>query len=204
MTVIDLLRHGELEGGIRYRGSSEEALTGAGRAHMDAVWRHLEGKVEAIVTSPLGRCRVAAGQWADGADIVCDVEERIREMHYGEWEGLTRDQVEERFPGMLARWRADPTGMQPPGGEFFDDFAARVRAGMTHILRKYAGRHVLLVTHSGPLRVILSEALGAGPSGARRFMVPYGAWSRILQDGDRSYVEYINRKPLFTAPDRAA
>jgi broad specificity phosphatase PhoE len=66
---------------------------------------------------------------------------------------------------------------------------------MDHILQQCAGRHVLVVTHSGPLRVILSEALGSGLSGTRRFASPFAAWSRILHHGGRPYVEFINRQP---------
>jgi len=194
-TIVDLLRHGELEGGVRYRGNIEATLTEAGHAHMDAVWRHLEGHAAVIITSPLGRCRAPAEAWADKAGIPCHIEPRLREMEYGVWEGLTKPEIEERFPGWLERWRENPVGMEIPGAERVEAFAARVIEGWESLLREYAGRRILLVGHSGTLRIILSHVAGAPLPSMRRFIMPYGSWSRVLHDGNHAYLEYLNRQP---------
>lgn len=195
LTVVDLLRHGELAGGIKYRGQTDDPLTIKGRADMDAVWAHLRGKVEVIVTSPLGRCREPAQNWAKDAGIPCLIEDRMREMHYGDWEGLTREQIEQRFPGMLAQWRTNPEGMHIPGAESLEAFSDRVLDGIEHIFRTCAGRHVLLVAHSGSLRMLLMHVLGGPMATARRFTMPYAGWSRIQHDGRLPYLEFLNREP---------
>ena len=182
-TTIDLLRHGALVGGVRYRGCTEAELTAGGRSDMDAVWQRLEPRIDGIICSPLGRCRLPAEAWAAGAGIPCEVVDGLREMHYGEWEGLAADQIEQRFPGMLASWRSNPVGMRIPGAESIEEFAERVTGAWNGVLRKHAGRHLLLVGHSGSLRVILAHVLGAPLVATRRFAMPYAAWSRVQHSG---------------------
>ncbi len=191
-TTIDLLRHGALEGGIRYRGNTEAALTRAGRAAMDAVWRELDGSVDALVTSPMSRCRQPVEAWAKEAGIPCRVEPNIREMDYGVWEGLSKEEIEKRFPGMLSRWRENPAGMWIPKAERIEDFARRVLEGWTTILCESTGKHVLVVAHSGSLRVILAHVLGAPLPTIRRFAMPYVSWSRVIDDHDKLCLEYLN------------
>jgi len=191
-TTIDLLRHGALEGGIRYRGNTEAVLTRAGRKAMDAVWHELHGSIDAIVTSPLSRCRQPAETWAKEAGIPCRIEPNIREMDYGAWEGLSKEEIEARFPGMLSRWRENPVGMQIPDAERIEDFARRVLKGWEAILRESVGKHVLVVAHSGSLRVILAHVLGAPLPAIQRFSMPYASWSRVIEDSGKLCLEYLN------------
>ncbi|OIO70302.1 MAG: cobalamin biosynthesis protein CobC [Zetaproteobacteria bacterium CG12_big_fil_rev_8_21_14_0_65_55_1124] len=194
-TTIDLLRHGALVGGVRYRGNIEAELTAAGRADMDAVWAQLNTQVGLIVSSPLGRCRKPAEEWSNQSGIACEIVDDFREMHYGEWEGLGADEIEQRFPGQLACWRENPVGMQIPGAESIEDFAARVVRAWGGMLRAHAGHHLLVVAHSGTLRVILAHVLGAGLPSTRRFAMPYAAWSRVHVSHDRCLLTELNRKP---------
>jgi len=192
-TTIDLLRHGELQGGIRYRGRTEAVLTREGRAAMDDVWRKLEGSIDVIVTSPLSRCRQPAESWAKQAGIGCRVEPDIRELNYGAWEGLSKEEIEDQFPGMLSRWRENPVGMHIPEADRIEDFAKRVIESWETILTKSAGKHSLVVAHSGTLRVILAHILGAPLPAIRRFSMPYASWSRVICKNGRPYLEYLNR-----------
>jgi len=191
-TTIDLLRHGELEGGIRYRGTTEAALTKDGRAAMDAVWRKLDGSIDAIVTSPLQRCREPAEAWAKEASISCRIEPNIREMEYGAWEGLSKEQIEALSPGMLARWRENPVDVWIPEAERIKDFAQRVVEGWESILCEATGKHVLVVAHSGSLRVILAHVLGAPLSAIRRFSMPYASWNRVEVEAERYRLLHLN------------
>jgi len=186
-TVIDLLRHGALEGGVRYRGSIEAELTVDGRADMDAVWAQVADSVDVILTSPLGRCLKPALDWAGKKGIACEVVDDFREMHYGEWEGLGAEEIEQRFPGMLVRWRENPVGIQIPGAERIEGFAERVVFAWNDALRTYSGQHLLLLGHSGSLRVILAHVLGAPLPTTRRFSMPYATWGRV-HEGDCGYL----------------
>jgi len=194
VTTIDLLRHGALEGGIRYRGILEAPLTKNGRASMDAVWHRLDGNIDSIVTSSLSRCLEPAQSWAKASGIACRIEPDIREMHYGAWEGLSKEEIEAKFPGMLSRWRENPVGMQIPEAERIEDFARRVTGAWQRIVNESAGKHVLVVAHSGSLRVMLAHVLGAPLPTIRRFSMPYASWSRVVFNGKNPYLEYLNRR----------
>ncbi len=192
-TVVDVLRHGALEGGVRYRGGTEARLTPEGRAAMDAVWAALRDSVELIVTSPLSRCHDPARDWATEADKPLMVMPDFRELAYGDWEGLTHQEIEARFPGWLARWRADPSTLSIPNAESWAAFSARVESAWRRLLDEAAGCHVLLVAHSGTLRALLAHVLGAPPATCRRLAVPYACWSRFQHADGRTVLICHNR-----------
>lgn len=193
VTIIDLLRHGALDGGVRYRGVTEASLTADGRASMDAVWHKVESRIDTVITSPLSRCHEPAEAWAKGAGIAFRVEPDIGEMNFGVWEGLAMDEIEERFPGVLSRWRENPAGIHIPGAECIENFSGRVIEAWEDIRHESVGKHVLVVAHSGSLRIILAHVLGAPLATIRRFSMPYASWSRVISDNGKPYLEYLNR-----------
>lgn len=182
MLTVDLLRHGALAGGIKYRGQTDDPLTIQGRADMDAVWQKVAGDVDLIITSPLSRCAEPATAWAKQARIPCIIEPRIAEMHYGEWEGKSSDAISSAFPGMLEQWRRDPTGMRAPGGESVDELRQRVHAWLMEIMLTYRSKHLLVVAHSGSLRMLITLALHAPVIATRHLEMPYACWSRLHCD----------------------
>jgi len=191
-TTLDLLRHGALIGGVRYRGTIEAELSDAGRADMDTVWNQLADSLDGIVTSPLSRCREPACEWAEKAGIPCVVHDDLREMHYGAWEGLSAEEIEAQFPGMLARWRENPVGMRIPSAVTIEDFAIRVTRAWLRVLKESEGKHILLIAHSGTLRVILTHVLGAPLSATRRFAMPYAAWHRVIRQDEHMFLAFLN------------
>ncbi len=192
--IIDLLRHGELEGGVKYRGRVDDPLTVAGRRSMDAVWQQLRDDVCTIITSPLSRCASPAMDWAGESGARLRLEERIAEMHYGDWEGLSAKEIQQGWPGMLERWRADPTGMRAPGGESPEELRERLSDFLQELIGDVSDEHVLVVTHSGSLRMLLAIALGAPIAATRRFSMPYACWSRVIADADGVRLEYHCRE----------
>lgn len=152
-----LVRHGEstwnAEG--RWQGHADPPLSAAGIAQARAAAAALAG-VAAIWCSDLARARQTAELCApDGLEVRTDG--RLRERDVGEWTGLTRDTIEERYPGWIAR------GLRPDGWE--DDAAVARRAGPA--LRSIAsalgpGAHALVVSHGGLIRAIESD-LGTTP-----------------------------------------
>ncbi len=184
MLTIDFLRHGELEGGIKYRGCMDDALTIQGRESMDKVWCAVADKVTQIISSPLRRCAVPAKDWAKQAGLVCQMDRRLQELAYGDWEGLTPADIEREYPRLFAAWRKDPTHLTPPHGESMHDFSRRVFSFMDELLSTHSDEHVLLVTHSGTMRLMLAYMLGAPIKSTRHLMMPYACWSRAqVEDG---------------------
>jgi len=184
MLTIDLLRHGALEGGIKYRGRVDDPLTMEGRLAMDQVWAKLSSEVDYIITSPLRRCASPAGIWAEQAKIDCIIEPRLAEMDYGAWEGKTIATIQREYPGMLERWRADPTGMRPPGGESPEALRTRLSQWWNEVRVQYEGSHILVVAHSGSLRMLMALLQGKSIAYTRKIDMPYACWKRFTIQQD--------------------
>ena len=193
--IVDLLRHGELEGGIKYRGRTDDPLTEAGRMAMDRVWNLLRRDVELIVTSPLSRCRIPAIEWAEAAGIPVQEEPRVAEMFYGEWEGLTREEIEAGYPGMLQQWRHHPETMQIPGAETVQQLEACISEFWSELCEGHSDKHVLVVAHSGSMRMLLAHALAAPIATTRRLQMPYACWSRVVHKPHATFLDFHNRLP---------
>jgi len=194
MITVDLLRHGELEGGVKYRGQFDDPLTPVGRAAMDAVWAQLQGRVDSIIASPLSRCAVPARDWAAAVGIDCVLDERVMEIHYGAWEGKTGEEIRAEYPGMLERWRQNPTGMRPPGGESPEELRERLATWWRELITDFEDRHVLVVAHSGSLRMLLAHVLGAPIVTTRHFSMPYACWSRIMVEHGQPALVFHQRR----------
>ncbi|MBA3488876.1 MAG: bifunctional RNase H/acid phosphatase [Longispora sp.] len=171
-TRLILLRHGETEltASGRYSGRGDVHLSpvGAEQAAMAAERiMALAPGVAAVVTSPLWRARQSAQAVADryGCDVIVDPD--LIECDFGVWEGLTFVEVAEKWPAELAAW-VGSTALAPPCGESFDAVAARVRDVVGRTRREYEGKTVVVVSHVTPIKVILREALEAGPGFLQR------------------------------------
>lgn len=180
MITIDLLRHGALEGGIKYRGTVDDPLTPEGRQAMDQVWQQLAGDVDVIITSPLNRCAVPARAWAVESGKTCIIEPRLAEMDYGAWEGKSITTIKQEYPGMLERWRTDPTGMRPPGGESPEELRMRLTDWWAEASEQFDNSHILVVAHSGSLRMLIALLLGQPISYTRTMEMPYACLHRIV------------------------
>lgn len=154
---ISLLRHGETEGGARYRGATDDALTASGREQM---WAAVgaDCRWDRIVSSPLTRCAEFARMLAQRHSLPLRIDPRLREMAFGAWEGRTATEIVRADAGALARFWKDPWRHGPPGGEPL----SRVRARVFDAWRDVVGEHgsTLVITHGGPIRLILCQVWG--------------------------------------------
>ncbi|MFL6655186.1 MAG: histidine phosphatase family protein [Sulfurifustis sp.] len=155
--TIGLLRHGETEGGARYRGRTDDRLTETG-------WRQMRSAVadtsgwEKVVTSSLARCAAFAQAYAIERRLPLRVDERLREIDFGDWEGRSAAEIMETSADALLNFWQDPWKYGPPAGEPLAQMSARVLAAWHDLI---ADTHTTLVVgHGGPMRVILCHALG--------------------------------------------
>ena len=182
---IDLLRHGEVEGGFRLRGRTDDPLTDEGFAQMrgaigaDRPWRR-------IVTSDLRRCADFADALGAEVDIPVEREPRLRELDFGEWEGRSVEEVWEEDEARAAAFWARPFAVAPPGGEAPEAMKRRVLAAWEALVSEMgAGEHWLLVTHGGPIRVILGKILRMPDDALVRIETPHASLTRIrIPSGD--------------------
>lgn len=176
-TCIDVLRHGECEGGPIFRGHCDVALSPAGQSQMQRALAKA-GPWQVVLTSPLARCRVfASGLAGPSTEVVVD--ERLREMSFGGWDGHLIEEIWRTDFTTISAWSRDPTSCTPPGGEPLAELAARLQAGLEDWQRRYRGQKLLLVTHGGVIRVLLSQLLGVPLANAGRWDVPYACLSRL-------------------------
>ncbi|MHB1142886.1 MAG: alpha-ribazole phosphatase family protein [Sulfuricaulis sp.] len=180
---LDLLRHGETEGGARYRGTTDDPLNAAGWVQM---WSAVKDGVhwQGIVTSSLRRCAEFARALARQRSIPLTFDERLAEMHFGAWEGRSTTELMLADPDALARFWDDPAAHAPPGAEPLARFATRVLVAWNDIVRDHPGRRVLLVTHGGVIRVILCHVLRRPVERLLELDVGHAALHRIRADID--------------------
>ncbi|QSA97908.1 histidine phosphatase family protein [Methylococcus sp. EFPC2] len=157
---VDLLRHGAVEGGTRFRGQRDDPLTPAG-------WRQMREAVESggpwevIVSSPLIRCKAFAEELAAERGISLSIDSRLAEIHFGEWEGRSYGELMLTSPLAVTRFFDDPVQYPPPGAEPMDVFRARVLAAQADLFSRGAeGRRVLAITHGGVIRLMLCHVRG--------------------------------------------
>lgn len=150
---IHLLRHGEAKGGAALRGSQDDPLTDLG-------WRQLREAVDgmsfdAVVTSPLRRCAEFALELSLQLAVPLHKEARLREIHFGEWEGRSYAELMADDPAAVSRFYSDPFNHPPPGSESLLDFQARVVPALEDLCFGLYGRSPLVITHGGVIRLLL-------------------------------------------------
>lgn len=177
--TLDLIRHGEPVGGKRYRGCGvDDPLSEKGWRQMrEAVGEHHPWS--AIVTSPMQRCADFANELGGRWNMPVEVDERFREVAFGEWEGRTAQDIQRDDPLRIKRFRLDPVNQRPDGSEPLETFAARVGDGLNALLERHAGGHVLLVAHAGVIRMVLTLSIGLPVERLYRIQVGNAAISRL-------------------------
>jgi broad specificity phosphatase PhoE len=188
MTRLVLCRHGEAEGAAgRFCGSFDPALSAAGRRQAAAL-AAVVGE-SALYSSPARRALETAA--AMGREPI--VEQDLRELDFGEAEGLTYDDVAERWPDVYAAWLRAPTEVRFPVGEAFADFRARVLAALGRI------EDGVVVTHGGVIRTALAHWLDMPDDAIFRIDVGHGAVSVVEWQDGTPLVRLVNAPPASLA-----
>jgi broad specificity phosphatase PhoE len=147
----------------RFAGARDVPLHARGRLQSEAVAAALAAEpLAAVYTSPLERARASAELIAKPHGVDPRIAPAFREMAFGQWEGLLRDELAARRPADATAWRNNPHLAVPPGGDRLPDVAARVAESITHLRESHAGATVALVTHAIVTRLIVLQALGLG------------------------------------------
>ncbi len=157
-----MVRHGETEGNsaLRYWGKSDVKLSVQGLAQAERLRDRLTGEnIDAIYSSDLIRARVTAEIIASGHSLPVIPCPELREVNFGELEGLTFEEISRKYPEVAKLWIERSPELEYPGGESRDDFTHRV-AGFRKRLEKHGPSDtVLIVAHSGVLRTLICHLL---------------------------------------------
>jgi alpha-ribazole phosphatase/probable phosphoglycerate mutase len=152
------VRHAETDMAGTFCGHSDPELNERGRAQLANLMDRLRGETfHKIFTSDLSRARQTAH--AISSHFGVEVIERpgLREIYFGEWEGLSWSEIESRNPGWAKRWILKYPKLPAPAGETFQNFEVRVRCETEFLLQQAARLPLLVVTHAGFLRVALAH-----------------------------------------------
>jgi probable phosphoglycerate mutase len=172
MTKIILVRHGYVEGisPERFRGRADLALTSEGRRQAEATARRIEASwtPAALYASPLSRCRTTAEAIGRPFGLSPTPVPGLVDIDYGDWQGLTPDEVGRKWPELLDTWYRAPDWAAIPGGESLQDVLARAVMALRDVIGRHPGETVVLVGHDSVNRVILLHALDLPLSRYRR------------------------------------
>jgi probable phosphoglycerate mutase len=169
-TRLFLVRHGatQLSAENRFSGAVGVDLSDEGRAQAAHLADRLAGEpIAAVYCSDLSRAQETAAIVARPHRMSPIVRPGLREISHGRWEGLTRGEVEQRFPEEYASWEADPFTFAPEGGESGLSVLARALPVIRELVVAHTGHPVLVVSHKATLRLLLSSLLGFDPRGYR-------------------------------------
>ena len=187
MLTLILTRHGQAASAdIMLGGQLDVPLTPDGRHEAEALARRLAGvRIDRILSSPLLRAIETAQTVATGRPV--EVDERLRELDYGRWEGLTYVEIEARDPELRTRWDHDPRSTHSPGGESGEDVAARALSFLVELLEAelatVAAHAAATGRHSpdpGGSRGPVTESQAEAEGERRVLVVAHGTFNRIL------------------------
>jgi broad specificity phosphatase PhoE len=188
-----LVRHAETEESGRGRcyGRLDVPLSPGGRGQAEELAAALAGLgLAAVYASPLVRALETARPIAAAQGLEPVVVEALRELHFGEVEGLRYDEIAAERPELFRAWMDDPAGVRFPGGESLADLRGRVLPAVAGIRARHERDAVAVVAHGGVIRVVLAEALGLAD----------GALFRLDQaEGGVSVVDWLDGVPLVRA-----
>ena len=181
-----LIRHGSTlwNSEQRFCGHSDIPLSSEGKAQARWLARRLHTQpIAKMYTSDLLRAQqtaeVIAAQCSQSVQIITTPS--WREIAFGAWEGLTYEQITQQFPASLSFF-SDPLSAAPPGGETLQALAQRVRQAFIELVHRDSlsgDGDIVLISHGGPLRVLLSMVLGMALEQQWRLNLAAGSLSAI-------------------------
>ena len=158
-----MVRHGQTAASRenRFNGSSDPPLTSVGESMAEAfALAYASLTWDAVYTSPMLRARQTADALCRLTGVQANLEDGLKEIDYGEWEGLRQADVKQRWPEAFEHWADDVASRGTPGGETAFQVAARAMRVVEGIRARYQRGNVLLVSHKATLRVITCALLG--------------------------------------------
>jgi alpha-ribazole phosphatase len=192
-----LIRHGEPveEAWQRCYGSLDIGLSDNGRRQMISVARHLESEpISAIYTSPLRRASESAQMIASVQHCSCEVISGLREIDFGDFEGLTYDEIAARYPELYRRWMDRPAEVRYPNGESFSDLRARAVSAFEEIRYRNPEQTVAVVGHGGVIRALIAWALGMPDSCLFRLGQDYAAMNLLAWIDGYPTLQLLNHR----------
>ena len=195
-TVIDFIRHGEPTGVSTYRGNGvDDPLSEKGWSQMwsavgdDCPW-------DVVFCSPMSRCRAFAEALAKKYSIPVRVEDRLKEVGFGSWEGRERTEIKKNNADEYEAFYRDPVNFRPAGAEPLDEFENRVSAAFGNILEIFSGQHILVISHAGVIRAAMIAISQKTATEVYGIKVGNASFTRFRHTVSGVKLEFYNRSSL--------
>lgn len=162
MVKVVFVRHGQTEWNVcgRYQGQSDVALSVAGVDQAEKLAANFPvAHIDAIYSSDLIRARVTAETVAKRFALEVNLEPAFRELSFGDWEGLTYEQIVASWPDAMKNFLAHPDILNIPHGESFPEVQQRAMSRLQELIQKHEGQTIMIAAHGAVLRTMLTAAL---------------------------------------------
>ena len=187
VTTLYLIRHGETEGGEirRYKGTIDVPLSEKGVSQMEQVSKYIVekwgkgGLMNAVYCSDLTRAIRSAEIVAEPHSLKPIITSSLRERNFGLWEGMSFDEIREKYPLEFDAWAGNPLKFSPMEGESTLTMRDRVIPAMSEIMENHNKENIAIVAHGGVNRIILCHILGIPLENIFRIEQDYGALNII-------------------------
>jgi len=208
MTQIILARHGETEWNVRevFRGRCDIGLNEVGVRQAELLADHLiDLKIEAIYSSPLKRALDTARYVAKHHGLSVIVADGLVDLNYGVWQGLSHQEIKERYRALYEKWLEKPHLVAIPEGESLDEVRKRALGVVDGVISKHSGA-VVLVSHRVVAKVLICSMLGLDTSHFWNIKQDVGGITTFEHEGgrfilirhnDTSYLGQIQRHALI-------
>lgn len=163
MTRLILVRHGQTVWNkeLKYQGHTDIALSDEGIRQAGAVARRLKNEnVAAVYASDLSRAFFTADAVARGHGLTVTAMPELREIKFGEWEGLTYTAIQEKWPDEMDKLYTNADEIAIPGGETFRQLKERAEGAICRLVERHAEQTFVVVSHGGTIRTIFCAILG--------------------------------------------
>lgn len=195
MTRFLIVRHGETpyNAGGRIQGHLDIELTekGLDQARLAAL-RLKDEKIDIVYSSDLKRASATGEAIASHHNLPVLTTPLLREANLGEWQGLTIQEVAERYPEEHAAYSKDSITNRPSGAEHLEDVIARCRQFLDEVIAAHPDETVAVACHGGSVRGLLAAALDMGPELYRRVRVDNGSLTILELSPERTLVVTLN------------
>lgn len=207
MTEIILVRHGETQWNVAeiFRGRTDIELNETGIKQAELLAEYLsKTKVDAIYSSPLKRALKTAEIIAGYHKLAVDIAPGLTDFNYGKWQGLSHQEVKDKYKELYQKWINHPDRVKMPAGESLDDVRKRAMDVVAQVIARYEGT-VVLVSHRVVNKVLICTLLGLDNShfwnikqdtcGITTFTYENEQFI-LTKHNDTSYLKPIHKAPL--------
>ena len=187
-TTFYLVRHGETELNRKdcFRGASDVDLNELGKKQAEEVGEGFKNiKLDAVLSSPMKRAWYTAECIARRKDMPIRPEPAFRNIDLGPWNGKPKEEVKKNHPELWKIWLTHPESLTIEGAESLRDVQKRAWSRLLELKDEFAGKKVLIVTHTTVIKPVLAAAMNIPE--------PY-FWKFHLDHAAYAVIDYINER----------